>query len=120
MTDPQNPLAAQKQVPVRWDDTDPLPVTMVNQFLLQVDVVNGQIDSFILTMGQVLPPALLGTAEERKAAADQIDTVAVRPLGRYSFTEARLNELVEMLSRVQNSLAQAKNADVTADSQAKA
>jgi len=48
---------------------------MANQFLSQID----QDGTFILSVGQVAPPVLLGTPEEHRAQAAGLPFVAVRP-----------------------------------------
>jgi len=66
---------------------------LVNQFLCQFNQ-----DEFFLTVGQMVPPALIGpTPEERLEEAEQIPYVPIKPLARLAFTRQRLVELVATL-----------------------
>ena len=85
-----------------WPGVDALPIHMANQFLMQVDSVGARPDQMIFTIGQVAPPAVLGTAEERLRAVEALgNEISVTPLARYSVTPARLEELIETLQRIQ-------------------
>jgi hypothetical protein len=80
-------------VPLVWVGVEDLPVFFVNQFIGQVD--HGEV---FLTVGAVLPPALLApTPEERKVQAESLEFVQVKPVARLGFTPARLRELVSVL-----------------------
>jgi hypothetical protein len=67
-------------------------VLLANQFVIQ----HFQ-DEFILTIGQLVPPALLGDEQDRTAQLQEIEQVTVRPLARITLTRARLIELVQAL-----------------------
>jgi hypothetical protein len=82
-----------RQVPVVWENLDGVPVLLANQFIIQ----HFQ-DEFILTVGQMVPPTLLGDEEQREAQLRAIERVSVRPLARIAFTRARLTELIETLA----------------------
>ena len=81
-----------RPVPLTWLDVDDVPVSLANQFVIQVEQ-----DEFILTLGQMVPPLLLGTPEEKTDQLEQLDFVPVKPLARIAFTRARLRELVQLL-----------------------
>jgi hypothetical protein len=81
-----------RQIPVVWENLDGVPVLLANQFIVQ----HFQ-DEFILTIGQMVPPAFLGSEEQREAQLRELDQVTVRPLARIAFTRARLIELVQAL-----------------------
>lgn len=80
------------QVPLSWVGIDDLTILFANQFVIQFDE-----DGFLLTVGQVAPPPLLGTVEERKEQATQLAFVPVRPLARFSMSEERLRALIAIL-----------------------
>ena len=82
-----------RQVPAVWENLDGVPVLLANQFIIQ----HFQ-DEFILTVGQMVPPALLGDEQARTAQLQRIEQVTVRPLARIAFTRARLTELIETLA----------------------
>ncbi len=87
--DEQNPSI---DIPLSWIGTEELPIFLVNQFVCQFNQ-----EEFILTFGQMTPPALLGTEEERIEQAQQVAYVPVKPLARLGFTEARMRELIAVL-----------------------
>jgi hypothetical protein len=80
-------------VPLVWVGADDLPVHFANQF---VSVV--QANEIFLTIGSVVPPAILGsTVEERKAEVERITYVPVKPIARLGLTPAGLKQLIEVL-----------------------
>lgn len=94
------PESVLREVPVRWTGVDAVPIQMANQFLVQVDTVEGRPDQLILAIGQVTPPPVLGTLEQKVAAAQAISEVSIHTIARYSITPARLRELVTLLQRI--------------------
>jgi hypothetical protein len=81
-----------REVPVVWENLDSVPVFLANQFVVQ----HFQ-DEFILTIGQLVPPALLGDEQARTTQLQEIEQVTARPIARIAFTRARLIELVQAL-----------------------
>jgi hypothetical protein len=80
-------------IPLAWIGAEELPVHLVNQFVCQFHQ-----DEFILTLGQMVPPALIApTPEERRTQAEQVSYVPIKPLARVAFTRQRLIELVNTL-----------------------
>lgn len=82
----------ERQIPLAWLDVDAVPIFLANQFVCQFNQ-----DEFILTIGQMVPPAIVGTPEEQAEQVEQVDFVPVKPLARIAFTRARLFELVQVL-----------------------
>jgi hypothetical protein len=82
-----------REVPIVWENLDGVPVLLANQFIIQ----HFQ-DEFILTVGQMVPPTLLGDEQARAAQLQRIEQMTVRPLTRIAFTRARLTELIETLA----------------------
>jgi len=95
----------ERQVPLTWVDADDVPVFFANQFIIQHHQ-----DEFILTVGQMVPPPLIGTLEEREDQLEQLDFVPVKPLARIAFTHARLVELVQALEGNREIYEQARQA----------
>ena len=93
MATPEQPPEGAVQVPAVWVGAEDLPVQFVNQF---VGVVHpGEI---FLTLGTVVPPAILGNTEEkRKAQAESIQYVQVKPVAQLALTPERLREFVRVL-----------------------
>lgn len=80
-------------IPLAWIGAEELPIHLVNQFVCQFNQ-----DEFILTLGQMTPPALIAaTPEERQEQAEDISYVPIAPLARMAFTRQRLVELVATL-----------------------
>lgn len=80
-------------LPVVWVGAEDLPVNFVNQF---VGVV--QPNEIFVTIGSMVPPAILGdTVEEREATLRSITYVPVKPVARLGLTPARLRELIKVL-----------------------
>lgn len=81
------------EVPVVWIGVDDVPVAFANQFVAQVD--RGEV---FLTVGQMVPPAILGkTDEERRAQVENIQYVPVKPIARLAMTPSKLRELISIL-----------------------
>lgn len=82
------------QVPVSWVGIDEPPILLVNQFLGQF-----QGDEFIITLGQLAPPILLGTDEEKLEEARRLSFIPVKVLARFGLTRARVEELIRVLQQ---------------------
>ena len=81
------------QIPMAWVGVEEVPIFFANQAVCQF-----QQNEFILTFGQMSPPAILGaTEEERVEQAAQIPYVPIKPLARLGLTEGRLRELIAVL-----------------------
>ncbi len=80
------------EVPIQWTGADELAVLFVNHFIAQVE--NGEI---FLTAGQLVPPAFVGTAEQQREQAENLDFVPVKTAARLSMTPSRLRELISVL-----------------------
>lgn len=81
------------QVPIVWVDVDQTPIQFANQFVSQF-----QQNEFILTIGQLAPPMILGSDEERTEQIQNLAFVTVRPLARFGLPVARVRELIHVLS----------------------
>lgn len=81
------------ELPLSWIGAEELPIYLVNQILCQFNQ-----DEFILSLGQMTPPAIIAqTPEERLEQARQIAYVPVKPLVKLAFTRSRLVELIATL-----------------------
>jgi hypothetical protein len=80
------------EIPLTFIGADDTPVTAANSF-----VVQHQADEFMITVGHVAPPLLVGTPQEQARQAGQLPFIPVNVLGRYSVTRQRLVELIEAL-----------------------
>jgi hypothetical protein len=77
-----------------WTGAEDVPLLFANSFVVQFDVDLG---AHILTVGQLVPPALVGTPEEMREQAGQLDFVTVKTIARMAFTPARMAELIGAL-----------------------
>jgi hypothetical protein len=89
-TDPPHSL----ELPVSWVGIDELPVLFANQFIVQAA---GR-DEFIVTVGQLVGPALVGSPEQQVEQAGEIAFVPVKPVARLNLTRTRMMELIAVLN----------------------
>lgn len=82
------------QLPVSWIGAEDLPVLFANTFVGQVEAEQGV---FFLTIGQIVPPALIGTPEEKVEQLEQISYVPIKPVARLALTRERLKYLIAIL-----------------------
>src|SRR4051812_33505351 len=87
--DPQQPL----ELPLSWVGVDEVPVLFANQFLIQSVAPN----EFVVSVGQLVGPALIGTPEQQAEQAQEISFVPVKPIARISLTRTRMVELIQVL-----------------------
>ncbi len=69
-----------------------MPIMLANVFTLQRNQ-----DEYILLIGQISPPILVGSQDEQRRQLQELGTLSVRPIARIGFTQARLRELVGIL-----------------------
>lgn len=81
-------------VPLVWVGVEELPVQTCTHFIAQVS----NIEEIILIPGQVTPPILTGTQEQRAEQARSVDVVRGRPLARLGLTTTRVRELIKVLT----------------------
>jgi hypothetical protein len=80
------------RIPLVYVGAEDVPILFVNQFVIQHHE-----DDFVLMLGQITPPVLLGTDEERRAQAEKVAYVPVNVVARVAFSRGRLVELIEVL-----------------------
>lgn len=80
------------EVPVVWVGADELPVLFVNQFIGQADKAE-----VFLTIGQMVPPAVIGTEAERREQLEHLQYAQIRPVARLAMTPAKLRDLLSIL-----------------------
>ena len=94
-------------ISIIWPEVEEEPVYRANQFLGQLGPgPNGAPEEFVLTLGYVAPPVLLGSPEEQSASFGALGAISVKTLARVSMSRGRLAELANVL---QAALAQYEN-----------
>jgi hypothetical protein len=84
--------AEELTIPLSFVGAEDVPVLYANQFVVQF-----MQDGFILTVGQLTPPILLGTGEEKREKAKQLSLVPVKVVARLAIDRRRVEELVNLL-----------------------
>ena len=79
-------------LPVVYVGAEDEPILFANQFVIQHEK-----NEFVLTVGQLQPPILLGSPEERKEQAKKLTYVPIKVVARFGLTRQRLAELIEAL-----------------------
>lgn len=89
-------MADEKQeeikIPMVFIGTEDQPIQLANHFVIQ-----HQQEEFVITVGQVISPILLGTDEEKLEQARQTAYVPIKVVGRYGLTRSRVVELIKAL-----------------------
>lgn len=77
-------------VPIVWVGVEDTPILFCNQFISQFD---NDLQTFLLTFGQMSPPALAGTPEQVREQAEQISFVPVKAVARLSVSPSKMAEI---------------------------
>src|ERR1700687_5722185 len=86
------------QVPIVWVGTDDVPVVLVNNFIAQF--VQPDQDEFVVTLGTVVPPPILGTPAQMAEPARAVSFVLVGAVARLGLTRQRVIELSRVLETI--------------------
>ncbi len=81
------------QIPLVWLDRDDLPILFVNQVMGQLDD-HGDV---IISLGQAMPPAVVGPPEDQAKQVQGLGYVGVKPVARISVSASRLRDLIRVL-----------------------
>jgi hypothetical protein len=77
---------------LEWIDFDEVPIVFANHFLVQ-----HQPDEFVVSLGQVTGPPLVGTPEQIREQARGVSHVPIHAIARVGLTRQRLVELIGIL-----------------------
>lgn len=80
-------------IPLVWIGLEELSVQLANQAICQY-TPDGQ---FIVSIGQMAPPVLLGSPEEIRQEVKRLSHIAVKPLLRVNFSESSLRDLLRII-----------------------
>jgi hypothetical protein len=90
-----------KPITVSWEAVFQLPVAASNAFVLGVtQAQDGEHEEYILSFGFLPTPPVWGTPEQQIEQAGRLESVAVMPVGRITFSKKRLAELHAILGSV--------------------
>ncbi len=87
-------IAGMVKLPVAWIGVEELPVLAANQVVSQF-----QGDLFILSLGVIAPPMLLGSHEDMMEQAKRLSFVPVKPVARIAATREFMVQLIDVLTR---------------------
>lgn len=85
----------EREIPLTWIGAEQLPLLFVNRLVGQVDD-----DHFVLTVGQSVGPALIGTPQDKKDQLEQIAYVPVNPVARLAFTRSTCQDFITILRTI--------------------
>jgi hypothetical protein len=77
---------------LEWVDFEEQPIVFANHFLVQ-----HQPNEFVLTLGQVTGPPVVGTPEQVREQARGASHVPIHALARVGLTRLRVLELINIL-----------------------
>jgi hypothetical protein len=80
-------------VPIVWVGAEEMPILVANQMAIQ----HPGPDEFVLTFGQLTPPLILGSPEQRQEQLKRVTFASVQPVARVGFNRRRLQELIRIL-----------------------
>jgi len=83
---------AEHSLPLQWQEFEDTPIFFSNHFLVQ-----HQPNEFVLTLGQVTGPPVVGTPGQVRAQAPGMSHVPIHTLARTGLTRDRVVELIGIL-----------------------
>ena len=86
------PEPEHRAIPTVWVGLDETQVSFANAFVCQF-----QPGEFVISIGQVVPPMLLGPPEAHREQLEAVDFVPITPIARIAVTRDRLVELINAL-----------------------
>ena len=87
------------EIPVAWIGLDDAQILYANQMILQMGAPD-HLDEFILTFGQLHPPALLGDPGQQRAQLQSMPFVPVKIVAKLALSEARVRELQAVIAEI--------------------
>ena len=80
------------RLPLAMSDFDDSPILFANHFIIQ-----HQPDEFVVSMGQLTAPPLIGTPDQMRAQARDHGDVEVHTIARVAMNRRRTVELIALL-----------------------
>jgi hypothetical protein len=86
---------------VSWERVFQSPISAANAFAIGVtQSTGGEREEYVLSIGFLPPPPLVGSPKEQLAQAEKLKQVEVMPVARLTFSRKRLAELSALLQSV--------------------
>jgi len=82
----------ERKIPISFSELEATPVLLANVMFVQRFG-----EEYVVAIGQIAPPILVGTPAEQKHRVDTLGELSVRPVARVSLTRARLEEFIKVL-----------------------
>lgn len=87
------------QIPVLWEGFDDADIYFVNQMIVQLGPPGSE-GEFLMTLGQLHPPVLIGGEEANKAKLEALPYVTVKVVAKVGLPVSRARELRDLLTRM--------------------
>ena len=101
-------MTQEHRLPIVREGIEDVPILFANDFIAQFRGTE-----FILTVGQLQPPIIFGSAEERQEQLDKTGYVPVQVVARLGLTEQRMGQLIEVLNQNWEKYQQQKGTEET-------
>ncbi len=86
-------------LPLLWEGLDRAEISFVNQVIVQLGPPGNE-GEFIVTLGQLHPPVLMGGEEANRAALAALPYVTVGVVAKVGMPVARVREFRDLLTRM--------------------
>lgn len=86
-------------IPILWEGLDSADITFVNQMIVQLGPPGNE-GEFIVTLGQLHPPVLMGGEDANRAKLEELPYVTVRVVAKVAMPVSRVRELRDLLARM--------------------
>ena len=86
-------------VPLLWDGLDSAEIRFVNQMIIQLGPP-GHEGEFLVTLGALHPPVLIGGPDENKAKLESLPYVTIRVVAKVAMPVARVREMRDLLTKM--------------------
>jgi hypothetical protein len=86
-------------LPLLWDGLDSAEIFFVNQMIVQLGPPGNE-GEFILTLGQLHPPVLMGGQDANRAKLEALPYVTVRVVSKVAMPVSRVRELRDVLTQM--------------------
>ncbi|MEX2225597.1 MAG: hypothetical protein WEB52_04005 [Dehalococcoidia bacterium] len=93
-------------IPLLWDGLDTAEIKFVNQMIVQLGPPGNE-SEFLVTLGQLHPPVLMGSEDENKARLAALPYVTVKVVAKVALPVSRVREFRDLMTRMLETYEQA-------------